>query len=317
MNMKRYHLGLFISFFLLSCTPRQPVDINKEYAEPVVYPVGYIAQNISTSLTDLGELYPLSEEFLESFLQVYNHYEGTHPTVISEFPEEWGIVLVERLPEGRELYQIQSQNREWVFLVITTGYGNLRILDLLPVALNLAYFTDEISEKEIWTTEREIDGIFTVTKKYEWTRSLEKTSRKEYEENPQDFLRSKTITDKYFINSFCRFERITTDDVPNYSVVFFYHKDNKPDEWDEMVSMLQAFCEDYQILTEEVNNNFQQLDLYDYKLNYITTLDISPFLDFQEGVVFMKKNEKTKTVPFGSYDRLRIEIKRFFKIVDI
>jgi len=317
MNLKRYQLVFFIAIFLLSCTSRQPVDIAKEYAEPVVYPVGYIAQTISTGLTDSEELYPLSEEFLESFLQVYNQYEGTHPTVASEFPEDLGVVLVERLPEGRELYQVQSQNREWVFLVITTGYGNLRILDILPVALNLAYLTEEISEKEIWTTEREIDGTFAVTKKYEWTRSVGKVTRKEYEENPQDFLRSKKITDRYFINGFCRFERITSEDVPDYSAVIFYYKSQKPDEWAETVSMLQAFCEDYQIFTEEVNKNFNQMELYDYKLNYVTTLDITPYTDFQEGVVFMKKDEKPKTVPFGSYDRLRIEIKRYFKIVEI
>jgi hypothetical protein len=289
----------------------------EESTEPVVYPVGYITQTITTGLLDTAELYPLPDEFLESFLQVHTQYEGTHPTVATEFPDEWGVVLVERLPEGRELNQIQSQNREWIFLVITSGYGNLRILDVLPVAVNLAYQTNEILETEIWTTEREDDGKISVSKKYEWVRSVEKVTQKEYDANPQDYLRSKTTTDKYIINEFCRFERITTEDVPDYSAVVFYYKGEKPEDNDDDISKLQAFCEDYMILFAEVSHNFDQIELYDYKLNFITVLDITPYTEFQEGVIFMKKDEKPKTVPFGSYERMKIELKRYFKIVEV
>jgi len=311
-------LGIVLSAFLFaSCNVSQQNKPLEEVSDPVEYPVGYVAPYITTNLTDSQELYPLSEEFLENFMQMYAQYEGTHPTVVTNFPREWGVALVERLAGGRELYQIQSQNREWVFLVITSGFGTQRILDLIPVAVNLVNQTHEVLETEIWTTERQPDGTFSVFKKYEWVRSVENISQKEYEENPQNFLRSKFVTDKYFINDFLRFERVTKEDTPDYAAVIFYYKDEKPEDWDENVAMMQAFCEDYSILFVEVHSKFNQIALYDYKYNYITDLDITPYLNLQEGIVFMKKDVTSKSMPFGSYERMKIEVKRYFKIVEI
>ena len=307
---------IFTSLFFASCTffnRPQPVETT---TEPVEYPVGYIAQSLSTDMYDTTELYPLPEEFVESFMQVYTQYEGKHPVMTVEFPEEWGVVVVERLPEGRELYQIQSLNREWIFLVITSGYGTHRILDVLPVAANLAHQYKDILETEIWTTEREADGTFAVTKKYEWKRSLENVTQKEFEENPKDYIRSQTFTDKYTINDFARFEITNTEDVPDYAAVIFYFKDEKPEDYEDVVPLMQAFCEDYSILFAEVDNYFSQVELYDYKLNLITELDITPYMDLQEGVIFMKKGEIPKTVPYGGYERLKIEAKRYFRIVE-
>jgi len=315
--MKKILYILFISLFIASCTQTKQTQPIVEQVELVTYPVGYIAQSISTDLNDKSELYLLQDEFLENFLQVFAQYEGLKPIMATEFPNEWGVMLVERLPEGRELYQIQSLNREWIYLVITSGFGTQRILDLLPVAIDLANQKEDMLETEIWKTEREVDGIFSVTKSYEWKRSLEEVTQKEYEANPSDYFRTQTITDKYFINNFCRFERIVTQEIPDYSAVIFYYKEEKPEDLEDEISMLQAFCEDYSILFAEVNKNFSQFELYDYKLNYITELDITPFMELQEGIIFMKKDRPPKTVPFGSYERLRIEVIRYFRIVEI
>ena len=314
---KQKLLLIVLALLFCSCNAFQQKKPVEESFDSVEYPVGYIAQYITTNLTDSHELYPLPEEFLENFMQMYTQYEGTYPSVTTNFPQEWGVVLVERLSGGRELYQIQSQNREWVFLVITSGFGTQRILDLLPVAVNLANQTNEILETEIWTTERESDGTFSVLKKYEWVCSVENVSQKEYEENPQNYLRSKFVTDKYIINEFLRFERVTIEDTPDYSAVIFYYKDEKPDDWDDNISMIQAFCEDYSILFAEVHDNFNQIALYDYKYNYIKDLDITPYLNLKEGVIFMKKDTTPKAVPFGSYERMKIELKRYFKIVEV
>jgi hypothetical protein len=318
MSKKKIYLTLILTlFFFASCNLFQQSKPLEESAEPVEYPVGYIAQYINTNPSDTNELCPLPEEFLESFIKMHTQYEGTHPTVATEFPNEWGVMLVERLPGGHELYQIQSQNREWMFLVITSGYGTQRILDILPVAINLVNQTSEILETENWVTERESNGSFIVQKYYEWLRSIENISQEEYEENPQNYLRSKTITDKYFINNFCRFERDINEDVPDYSAVILYYKDEKPEDWDENISMLQAFCEDYSIFFAEVNDNFHQVAIYDYKYNFITELDINPYMNLQEGVIFIKKDTNPKAAPFGSFDRMKIELKRYFKIVEV
>jgi hypothetical protein len=39
-------------------------------------------------------------------------------------------------------------------------------------------------------------------------------------------------------------------------------------------------------------------------------------MDLPAGVIFMKKDETPKTVPFGSYDRMKSEIKRYFKVIE-
>jgi hypothetical protein len=317
MKQKQYYLLFFIPFLFLSCNPFQKSKLLDAPTEPVEYPIGYIAQYITTNPSDSHELYPLSEEFLESFMLMHTQFEGTRPTVVANFPNEWGVVLVERLAGGRELYQIQSQNREWVFLVITSGFGTQRILDVLPVAVNLANQTQEILETEIWTTERDSDGTFSVFKKYDWVRSVERALQQEYEENPQNYLRSKNVTDKYFINDFLRFEILAVADIPDYSAVIFYYQDEKPEDWDDNIAMLQAFCEDYLILFTEVHDNFNQIALYDYKFNYITELDITPYMNLPEGVVFMKKDAIPKAAPFGNFERMKIELKRYFKIVEI
>ena len=308
---------IFITlFFVVSCTSSNQLPPVEEVIDPAEYPVGYIAQSLSTDLYDTTELFPLPEEFVENFMQMYTQYEGTHPVMTTEFPEAWGVAVVERLPEGRELYQIQSQNREWIFLVITSGYGTHRILDVLPVAVNLAHQTKDILETEIWTTEREVDGSFSVTKKYEWKRSLENITQQEYEDNPKEYIRTQIVTDKYSINDFARFEFINKENALNYDAVVFYYKEEKPENYEDIIPLLQAFCEDYSILFAEVAKNFSQVELYDYKLNFITVLDITPYMEFQEGIIFMKKGEAPKVVPFGGYERLKIELKRFFRIVE-
>ena len=319
-NIFHFHfIAVVIALLLIftSCNSSRKSQPIAEVQEPVAYPVGYIAQYLTTDLYNTTELYPLQQEFLNYFFQIHTHYDGTHPTMATGFPEEWGVVLVERLPEGRELYQIQSQNREWMFLVITSGYGTQRVLDLLPVAVNLANQTEDVLETEIWATDREIDGTFVVTKKYEWKRSLENITQKEYEENPQDYFRSQIITDRYFINDYYRFEMIITEEIPDYSAVVFYYKEERPEDEENIIDKLQAFCEENAILYAEVGDNFHQLDLYDYKLNYVLTLDITPNMDLQEGVIFLKKGEAPKTVPFGSYERMKIELMRYLKMVEI
>jgi len=307
----------YLLYFFVSCNFPSSSPTVTESFKPAEYPVGYISQNINITLSDSTNLYPLQEEFLKSFMQMCTQYDGTHPTVSADFPDQWGVVLIERLPEGRELYQIQSQNREWVFLVITSGYGTQRILGILPVALNLANQTQDILETEIWSMERESDTIFSVTKKYEWVRSVEKITQKEYDANPQEYFRSKTITDKYTISNYGRFIKIETEDTPDYSAVIFYYKDEKPEGWEENIPLLQAFCEDYSILFAEVNKNFNEVPLYDYKLNFITELDLTPYMNFSEGIIFIKKDEKPKIVPFGSFERMKIEVQRYFKIIEI
>ena len=131
-------IGLFFMLLcpilLFSCRHKQ----QETPEETIEYPVSIIADTLRADLSDNTELYPLSEEFLESFLEKAHDYQGHKVMAKVDLPQEWGIRCVERLPEGKELWLVQSQSREWLYLVITSGFGTQRILDLIPAAVNVA-----------------------------------------------------------------------------------------------------------------------------------------------------------------------------------
>lgn len=306
-------LVLFISF---SCKPKNEPIVD-EKTELVEYPVSVIPNFIETNLSDAGQLYPVSDDFLKDFLNVAQNYQGQKLTLKTTFPTEWGVLNVERLPEGRELYLLQSVNREWIYLVITSGLGTQRILDVLPVSVNLAYQNQDILETEVWKTTRNEDGSFSVDKVYNWVRSVGQTTKEEYTKDPDSFTKTTQYTEMYAINEMSRFDFIQTDIIPDYSAVIFYYLPNKkPDNWDEIVPILQSFCEDNEIIFEEISQDFDRVMIRDFKLNDVTTVDINPLIgNSGAGLVFLKKDLEPKSVNFGSLERLKIEIKRYFKII--
>lgn len=316
----QYTLILLIFILgLASCnfSGKRSQDTVEEEELLIEYPIAAISDFIETSPTDTNELYPVSEEFLKQFLLFASQYEGQKLTIKTHFPLEWGVLVIERLPEGRELYLLQSQNREWKYVVITSGMGTQRILDLIPVAVNIAVQNQDILETEIWTTTRNEMGEFSVEKTYTWVRSVAEESLAEYRNNPESFNKTTKVIDVYAINEMCRFDFLLSDLIPEYSAVIFYYQDGKkPEEWDEIVPILQSYCEDYEIIFDEIHQDFDKVVIRDYKLNNITTVDLTPFIsDAMAGLVLLKKDVEPKVVLFGSLERMRIEIKRYFKII--
>jgi len=309
-------LFIFFLLFVIGCKPKNnPVD--SENTDLVEYPVAVIPEFIETNLTDLGILYPVTDDFIRDFLNVAQQYQGQKMTIKTPLPVEWGVLLIERLPEGREIYLLQSTSREFIYLVITSGLGTQRILDVLPVAVNLAIQNQDILETEVWKTYRNEDGSFSVEKMYNWVRSVGQTTKEEYTKDPDSFSKTTQFTEMYAINNMSRFDFIQTDIIPDYNaVVFYYQPNNKPTTWDDFVPLLQSFCEDNEIIFEEVYQDFDKVMLRDYKLNDITSIDINPFISSEGfGLVLLKKDLEPKSIKFSSIDRMKIEIKRYFKII--
>lgn len=305
---------LIIPLVLFSCR-HKPQENTEE--ENYNYPVSIIADTLRADLADNTELYPLTEEFMESFLEKHNDYQGQKITARVAFPEEWGIRCVERLPEGKELWLMQSQSREWMYLVITSGYGTQRILDLMPVAVNIANETNDVLETEEWNTLRMPDGSFVVNKNYEWVRSVSKATRQQVMDNPERYHRENHVIEEYIINDMGRFELVeNTDTLPNYNaVVFFYNRNEKPEAWDECVERLQSFCEENGILYEEVYQNYSQVLIQSYDFSFSVTADITPYVgNVICGMVLIKKEEEPKTIPFGSYEYMLMSLRRYFRI---
>lgn len=307
-------LAVICPIILFGCKKKQQEVVEEKDFN---YPITIISDTLRTDLSDKTELYPLSEDFMESFIEKHNDYQGHKITARIPFPEEWGLQCVERLPEGKELWLLQSQSREWMYLVITSGFGTQRILDLMPVALNLANESNDVLETEEWTTFRMPDGSFVVNKNYEWVRSVSKATRQQVMDNPEKYHRENHVVEEYIINDMGRFELVeNADTLPNYNaVVFFYNRNEKPEIWDECVERLESFCEENNILYEEVYQNYNQVLIQNYDFSFSVTADITPYVgNVLCGMVLMKKGEEPKTIPFGSYEYMQMSIRRYFSI---
>ena len=307
---------LCLAVVFTSCRPKSQ-QVEYDSNDPMTYTTSIIADTITADIRDQSDLYPVTDDFLEDFMERVAEYEGKHITINTKMPTEWGISCVERLPEGRELWLLRSVDREWAYLVITSGFGTQRILDMVPVALNLAQQDNDVLETEIWETYRESDGSFIVHKNYEWIKNLDTNAT---QSDINEYQRHSYFVDRYAINDLCRFECTEVNDsVPEYSAVVFFYKENvKPDEWDNVIEMLQAFCEDRNVFYEEVKTGFGDVVVHDFTLNEVTHVDMLPYIqDLPAGMVMFKKGETPKAVRFGSFERMQIEIKRYFKMLSL
>lgn len=285
--------------------------------ENVIYPMDVIRDTLTADVHSQTTLYPLQEEVLESFLEKAQHFQGKKWTAKVVFPEKWGVECVERLPEGRELWLLQSENREWRYLITTSGFGTQRILDVLPVAMSIANQRDENLETEKWQTLRLPNGEFHTSKAYEWIHSVSNATKQDFINNPEKYHRKSNLVEQFFINEEGRFEvSENVDTLPDYNAVIFYFNPNdKPELWDETIPQLQAFCEENGILFEEVSCNYNRVIVRDYELTFSLETDILPYIDpASSGMVMMRKNETPKDIHFGSFEYMQMEIRRYFKI---
>lgn len=321
--MKQNHFTICLCMSLIvlltNCNSRRN-NTDENTDETVVYPMELIRDTLVADIHRQTTLYPLQEEVLEAFMEKSHDFQGKKWTVKIEFPEEWGVECVERLPEGRELWLLRSESQEWVYLVITSGYGTQRILDVLPVAISVANQHDEDLETENWQTLRLPDGQFRTTKEYEWIHSVSKATKQDFINDPEKYHRKTRYVEQFFINDQGRFEQSEiVDTLPDYkAVVFYFNTNDKPEMWDETASRLQAFCEENGLVFEEVSSNYDRVTLRDYELAFVIETDITPYIDITgSGMVMMCKNENPKAVNFGSYEYMQMEIRRYFRLRDV
>ena len=317
--MKKNHLTiclcLILTFLLTNCLSRSKDKENIE--ETVIYPMEVIRDTLVADVHSQATLYPLQEEVLASFLEKATDFQGKKWTLRCDFPQEWGVECVERLPDGRELWLLHSENHEWRYLVTTSGFGTQRVLDVLPVAISVANQSDDELETENWQTLRLADGQFRTTKEYEWIHSVSKATKQDFIRDPEKFHRKTKLVEQFFINNEGRFEKSEiVDTLPDYNaVVFYFNPADKPEMWDATIPQLQAFCEENGILYEEVSGNFNRVTIRDFELTFAMETDITPYIDgVSSGMVMMRKNEVPKTVNFGSFEYMQMEIRRYFKV---
>ena len=150
-NLLTFIAALCLIVSLTDCQSRRNYQNDNSDAD-VIYPVDIIRDTLTADVHSQTTLYPLQEEVLESFREKAQNFQGKKWTAKADFPDKWGVECVERLPEGRELWLLQSENREWRYLLTTSGFGTQRILDVLPVAISIANQRGEDLETENWQT---------------------------------------------------------------------------------------------------------------------------------------------------------------------
>ena len=307
-------LCLVLVVLLTNCHTKKNEQNNGE--ESVIYPVDVIRDTLVAEVHSKSTLYPLQEEVLEAFLEKAQNFQGKKWTAKVVFPDKWEVECVERMPEGRELWLLQSENHEWLYLITTSGYGTQRILDVLPVAINIANQDNENLETENWQTLRLSDGQFRTTKEYEWIHSVSNATKQDFIRDPEKYHRKTKTVEQFFINDQGRFEKTEVDTLPDYNaVVFFFNPAEKPEMWDEYIPQLQAFCEENNVLYEEVSNNYNRVTIRDLELTFAMETDITPYISgTQCGMVMMRKDETPKAVNFGSFEYMQMEIRRYFRL---
>ena len=277
----------------------------------VQYPVITITDDYS--LENELPLYELSKDFVKNLILGGDNYDGTQVTMHATLPEEWGLVGIERMPQGRELWLVQSKNREWTYLVITSGSGTQRILDAVPIGLDLAREDSNTLEREEWTWHRDEDGAFIVDKYYEWKKSIANATTIEAD----DYARTDFAQDKYVVNDMGRFDCYPQDvaDTLQYKVVVLYRGRQTPaEEWDEKAEYIEAFCEDQKLYYCCVRDNFSRVPVRDYLSNDLLTLDITRDVTADSvGMILYQNGKPPKHVNFRGVEYLQMEIQKYFK----
>ena len=303
-------LWLVSAVFLFSCRNNTENQFVKESTSEE-YPVIIISDTLSGNST--APLCTLKPDFIQRFLSVAEDYQGTRLTMRTPLPSEWGLVGIERLPQGRELWLLQSQNREWTYLAITSGSGTQRILDIVPIGIDLASDEGKTLEREVWSWQRNEEGAFVVEKNYEWKKSIADAKQA----NASDYVKKSFAIDKYIVGEMGRFECFpqTGNDTLPYKVAVFYCSSNvEAEEWDDKTEMMEAFCEDFNICYAKVQEHYDAVSVQDYTMNDIVTLDIRPQMDADSvGMILYQNGKEPKSVKWRSVEYLQMEIKKYFK----
>lgn len=259
-------------------------------------------------LPDEPILYDLTDEFVEAFLQSADNFEGTPMTMQVNRPQEWGMVGWEQLPEGKELWLVQSKNREWTYLVITSGAGTQRIKDLILIGLDVATGGVDYNERELWTWKRDDDG-FIVDKYYEMKRDVRDTASAN---------KTTHVQDKYVIGNMGLFEYIPLikEDTSNYQAVIAYDDCLETlEEWAEVLRELEPYCEEHNIFFKTATCNFKNVGIQDYKMMDVANFDITPYMsEGKAGLVLIAAGNQPIALTPDDPDYLKKKINKYFQI---
>ncbi len=295
----------FTMLLLVSCKDKsiQQQEAKKKSAE---CPIGTIPNDYS-EIDPSAKTYPLPKDFYNDFIKYARQYEGTPLTISAQLPEEWNLLYRETVPVNKELWLIQSVDKDWTYLLVTEGQ---HVRDALPIAVDLATPGDVI-ETEVWTWSRDEDGAFFVSKHYEIRPNAKDTTQHQ---------RTLDAVDRYVVSETGQFKctpQLQSEGTPYKAVILFNLASEKPDKWFDVINEIAPYCEDnnyYFVLVASASEDLHQIEIQDYQSNFITTVDISQWVnDMEQGVVILQNGFEPRVENFSATEGyLEMKIRNYF-----
>jgi hypothetical protein len=98
--------------------------------------------------------------------------------------------------------------------------------------------------------------------------------------------------------------------------VLYTTTENLPDTWFDVINDLAPYCEENNIifLTLTASDNFRQVDVEDYQMNPVVTLDLSRFVQNDEaGIILMSSSQEPQVENYSGNTRfLQMKIRNYF-----
>ncbi len=297
---------LGVAFLLLATAcKREEKEALVVMEKPDTCPISTIPDSLSLVPSDV-QTYPLPSGFLTEFLKRAQQYEGVHVHLASQLPQEWSLLYREPLTSNQELWMVRSDDGDWTYLVIAVGE---HVRDVVPVAVDLAS-TGAIIESEKWSWTRDASGAFLVYKHYEKRPDFRDTTQRQC-----DIY----AVDRYLVGTSGLFEcsPMTLSEGPEYQLAVLYTTtENLPDTWFDVINDLAPYCEENNIifLTLTASDNFRQVDVEDYQMNPVVTLDLSRFVQNDEaGIILMSSSQEPQVENYSGNTRfLQMKIRNYF-----
>ena len=312
MNCNRSIYALMVVLFsvlLLSCKKNNEQNPDQPGIGGSMKPVE--ACPLSTIPTDFSDIenaktYPLPSGFFNEFIKYASKYEGTHITITAQIPEEWSLLYREPWAASQELWLVQSNDKNWVYLLVTAGQ---HVRDAVPVALDLAS-PGAVIELEKWNWHRGEDGAFLVSKHYE--------KRPDARDTTQRQCKTESL-ERYVVSETGQFQYTPlkqSEGTPYQAVIFFNMSTDKPDSWYDVEGVIVPYCEDnnYYFVMVSSTDDLHNVVIADYIGNYITTVDISKLVENEDcGIIMIQNGTAPRVESYsdnGNY--LQMLIRKYF-----
>jgi hypothetical protein len=299
---------IFSTLLLLGCKDK-PVQSVVSQKRPAECPISTIPTDFS-DLEASAKTYPLPDGFFNEFIKYANQYEGTQITIPAQLPQEWSLLYREPLPASQELWLVQSNDKDWIYLLVTAGQ---HVRDAVPVAVDLAS-TGAIIESEVWTWHRDEDESFIVTKHYEKRPDARDTTQQQ---------RNTIAVDRYVVSESGQFQCIPQQQCEGtlyQAVIFFNMSSEKPDTWYDVESVIVPYCEEnnyFFVMVSPSTADFHNVAIQDYQGNLVDSVDISQWIENEEcGIILIQNGVEPRVESYSDNGKfLQMKIRNYFNSI--